>query len=155
MPAGGETQEYDLVGRYQAAMAHLRSQELQRGICLVGPHRDELVLSIGDLPAKGYASHGESWSLALALRIGTFNLLRADDPAGETPVLILDDVFAELDAKRRSRLAGLVAGAQQVFITAAVPQDVPAELAGARFRVEAGRVEPDEPVRQDELEEPR
>lgn len=128
-----------LTSRMVAAMQRLRRQELDRGVCLVGPHRDDLVLGIGDLPAKGYASHGESWSLALALRMGAFELLRAE--AGEAPVLILDDVFAELDARRRARLAEMVAAAQQVFITAAVPDDVPAGLDGQRFQVTAGVIE--------------
>jgi DNA replication and repair protein RecF len=118
------------------AAAAARASELDRGVCLVGPHRDELELSIGGLPARGYASHGESWSLALALRLASFALLRED----EDPVLILDDVFAELDAGRRERLAMLVADADQVLITAAVAEDVPAVLAGARFAVSAGTV---------------
>jgi DNA replication and repair protein RecF len=117
------------------ALVAVRSSELDRGVCLVGPHRDELALSIGGLPARGYASHGESWSLALALRLASFALLRADR---EDPVLLLDDVFAELDAGRRDRLAGLVADAEQVLITAAVPADVPTVLAGPRFDVSAG-----------------
>lgn len=128
----------DLEARLLAAMQRLRPQELDRGVCLVGPHRDDLVLTLGDLPARGYASHGESWSLALALRLGAFGLLRAEDPDGETPVLILDDVFAELDTHRRARLAALVREAQQVFVTAAVPADVPAELDGQCFHVRAG-----------------
>ena len=114
-----------------------RTAELERGVCLVGPHRDELELRIGELPARGYASHGESWSLALALRLAAFDLLRS---GGEDPVLILDDVFAELDAGRRDRLAGLVRDAEQVLVTAAVPADVPAQLSGARFDVAGGRV---------------
>jgi DNA replication and repair protein RecF len=117
------------------ALAAVRASELDRGVCLVGPHRDELALSIGELPARGYASHGESWSLALALRLASFALLRE---GREDPVLLLDDVFAELDAGRRDRLAGLVADAEQVLITAAVPADVPAMLAGPRFDVSAG-----------------
>jgi DNA replication and repair protein RecF len=117
------------------SLAGVRASELDRGVCLVGPHRDELELAIGGLPARGYASHGESWSLALALRLASFTLLRQGH---EDPVLILDDVFAELDAGRRDRLAGLVAGAEQVLITAAVPVDVPDVLAGARFEVQAG-----------------
>jgi len=119
----------------RAALAEVRDSELDRGICLAGPHRDELELSIRGLPARGYASHGESWSLSLALRLGSFELLRA---GREDPVLILDDVFAELDVGRRERLARLVAGAEQVLVTAAVPQDVPAVLAGQRFTVGAG-----------------
>jgi DNA replication and repair protein RecF len=120
-----------------SAVAAVREQELDRGITLVGPHRDDLVLTLGDLPAKGYASHGESWSIALALRLAAYDLLRAD---GGEPVLILDDVFAELDESRREQLADLVAPAEQVLITAAVAGDVPAALAGARFDVAGGAV---------------
>jgi DNA replication and repair protein RecF len=119
------------------ALATARGEELERGVCLVGPHRDDLELRIGDLPARGYASHGESWSMALALRLSAFEALRGD---GDDPVLLLDDVFAELDTGRRERLAGLVAGAEQVLVTAAVPADVPAALHGARFDVGGGRV---------------
>jgi DNA replication and repair protein RecF len=119
------------------ALARSRPDELERGVCLVGPHRDDLELGIGGLPARGYASHGESWSMALALRLSGFELLRAD---GDDPVLLLDDVFAELDTGRRDRLASLVAGAEQVLVTAAVPEDVPAALQGARFSVAAGAV---------------
>jgi DNA replication and repair protein RecF len=119
------------------ALAEVRASELDRGVCLVGPHRDELELSVGGLPARGYASHGESWSLALALRLASFALLR---DGREDPVLILDDVFAELDTGRRDRLAALVAGAEQVLITAAVPADIPAVLDGLRFAVSAGSV---------------
>jgi DNA replication and repair protein RecF len=119
------------------ALAAARASELDRGVCLVGPHRDELELSIGGLPARGYASHGESWSLALALRLASFALLREGH---EDPVLILDDVFAELDVGRRERLAALVSGGEQVLITAAVPADIPELLAGARFTVCAGAV---------------
>jgi DNA replication and repair protein RecF len=119
------------------ALARARRAELERGVCLVGPHRDELELRVGELPARGYASQGESWSLALALRIAAYDLLRS---GGEDPVLILDDVFAELDSGRRERLAGLVSGAEQVLVTAAVPADVPAELAGRRFEVSDGAI---------------
>jgi DNA replication and repair protein RecF len=114
-----------------------RTDELDRGVCLVGPHRDDLVLSLGDLPAKGYASQGESWSFALALRLASYDLLRTE---GETPVLLLDDVFAELDVQRRARLADLVSTADQVLVTAAVEADVPEQLKGVRFVVEAGEV---------------
>jgi DNA replication and repair protein RecF len=119
------------------ALAARRRAELERGVCLVGPHRDELELQIGGLPSRGYASHGESWSLALALRLAAYQLLRA---VGDDPVLVLDDVFAELDASRRTRLAQLVADAEQVLVTAAVPEDVPASLAGARYTVAAGMI---------------
>lgn len=118
-------------------LARVRPQEVERGLTLVGPHRDDLVLSIGELPAKGYASQGESWSLALALRLASYDLLRED---GGEPVLLLDDVFAELDARRRARLADLVAPAEQVLVTAAVPEDVPDGLRGARYTVAAGEV---------------
>jgi DNA replication and repair protein RecF len=121
----------------RAALDSARPAELARAVCLVGPHRDELELRIGELPARGYASHGESWSLALALRLAAFELLRS---GGEDPVLLLDDVFAELDAQRRDRLAGLAAAAEQVLVTAAVTGDVPQPLAGARFTVSGGTV---------------
>ena len=126
-----------------------RPDELDRGVCLVGPHRDDLVLSLGlhatgeageggsRLPVKGYASHGERWSLALALRLASYDLLRSD---GDDPILILDDVFAELDTERRAQLAALVAGAEQVLVTAAVPADVPEVLAGVRYTVAGGEV---------------
>ncbi len=121
------------------ALATHRRAELERGVSLVGPHRDDLVLRLGPLPAKGYASHGESWSYALALRLAAYDLLRGEDVgAGGEPVLVLDDVFAELDATRRERLATLVAGAEQVLVTAAVAADVPEALAGARVDVMAG-----------------
>jgi len=117
-----------------------RSAELERGVSLVGPHRDELELRLGDGPARGYASHGESWSFALSLRIGSFSLLRSD---GVDPVLVLDDVFAELDVGRRDRLAGLVADAEQVLITAAVDSDVPEVLGGSRLTITDGEVRTD------------
>ena len=119
-------------GAFAEALAGRRREELQRGVTLVGPHRDELALAVGTMPVKGYASHGESWSFALALRLSSYDLLRAD---GDDPVLVLDDVFAELDVDRRDRLADLVAGAEQVLVTAAVAADVPAALAGARVEV--------------------
>lgn len=115
-----------------------RRQELERGVTLVGPHRDDLVLTLGDVPAKGYASHGESWSMALALRLASYELLRVDGTPGGEPVLILDDVFAELDVDRRERLAALVGQAEQVLVTAAVDDDVPAALRGARIVVQQG-----------------
>lgn len=105
-------------------LARRRNAELERGVCLVGPHRDELELALGDRPVKGFASHGESWSMALALRLASYELLRSE---GAEPVLLLDDVFAELDAARRRALAGVAAGAEQVLITAAVAEDVPAD----------------------------
>ena len=118
-----------------AALAQRRAAELDRGLCLVGPHRDDLVLTLGAMPAKGYASHGESWSYALALRLASYDLLRGERDDGAEPVLVLDDVFAELDDHRRSRLAALAAGAEQVLVTAAVPGDVPHVLRGARVDV--------------------
>ncbi|MFC7403921.1 DNA replication/repair protein RecF [Georgenia alba] len=130
--------------RLLAAMGRLRDREIDRGVALVGPHRDDVALTLGTLPARGYASHGESWSYALALRLGSYELLRDDEASpwgtdGE-PVLILDDVFAELDSRRRDRLAEMVADAQQVLITAAVAEDVPSRLAGTRFEVREGQV---------------
>ena len=120
-------------------LARLRSQEVERGVSLVGPHRDDLLLSLGDLPVRGYASHGECWSIVLALRLASWQLLIADGPGAE-PVLVLDDVFAELDVGRRTRLAELVAGAEQVLVTAAVADDVPKALVGGRYDVDAGRM---------------
>lgn len=137
----GLTVREELTAALVDAMRERRSEEVARGISLVGPHRDDLALSLGPMPAKGYASHGESWSLALALRLGSFHLLRAD---GVEPVLVLDDVFAELDTGRRQRLAQAVVAAEQVLVTAAVDADVPADLRGQRFRVVSGTVTPDE-----------
>jgi DNA replication and repair protein RecF len=119
------------------ALARVRRQEVERGVCLVGPHRDDLELRLGDGPAKGYASHGESWALALALRLASYRLLRDDDVE---PVLILDDVFAELDARRRRALAEVARRAEQVLVTAAVDEDVPEALDGVRYTVGDGRV---------------
>lgn len=113
-------------------LAAARQREIDRGVCLVGPHRDDLDLRLGNEPAKGFASHGESWSYALALRLASLELLRA---GGSEPVLLLDDVFAELDAKRRTALAEVAAGTEQVIVTAAVPEDLPPELRAATFRV--------------------
>ena len=124
-----------------AEVERRRNDELDRGVSLVGPHRDELVLTLGNgqhrLPVKGYASHGESWSFALALKLASYDLLRSD---GDDPILILDDVFAELDSQRRRQLAELVAGAEQVLVTAAVDADVPEALAGVRYVVADGEV---------------
>ena len=139
----GRTDRDDLTDALLAEVGRRRGDELDRGVSLVGPHRDELLLTLGHgpgegrLPVKGYASHGESWSFALALRLASYDLLRAD---GDDPILILDDVFAELDTGRRHRLAERVSGAEQVLVTAAVPDDVPAVLAGARYEVLAGSV---------------
>jgi DNA replication and repair protein RecF len=131
----------DLEAQLLVAIEARRRDELDRGLSLVGPHRDELVLTLGDMPVKGYASHGESWSFALALRLASYDLLRA---GGDDPVLILDDVFAELDSGRRSQLAELVGDAEQVLITAAVPEDIPEQLRGRRFTVADGQVTADE-----------
>ncbi|MFE3290709.1 DNA replication/repair protein RecF [Rhodococcus sp. NPDC059234] len=123
-----------LEASFLVELAQARQREIDRGVCLVGPHRDDLELRLGDQPAKGFASHGESWSFALSLRLAAFALLRSD---GTDPVLMLDDVFAELDRKRRRALAVVAADAEQVLITAAVAEDVPPELEAARFSVEA------------------
>lgn len=146
-PASREEAYQQLLDALQA----VRKQETERGLTLVGPHRDELQLLLGPLPAKGYASHGESWSFALALRLASYELLRAD---GGEPVLILDDVFAELDAKRRDALAELVAGGEQVLVTAAVPEDVPKVLHGA-LRGGRGRSDADRHVSPRSAPEPR
>jgi DNA replication and repair protein RecF len=134
---GGETDAEALRARLLSGIEARRRDELERGVTLIGPHRDDIDLAIGDLPARGYASHGESWSLALALRLASFELLREE---GDDPVLILDDVFAELDGRRRARLAKLAAEVEQVLVTAAVAEDVPDVLAGHRFEVSGGQV---------------
>ena len=115
------------------ALSARRDAELERGVCLVGPHRDDLELRLGDQPAKGFASHGESWSFAIALRLAAYELLRAD---GGEPVLLLDDVFAELDATRRRALATVAESAEQVLVTAAVPEDIPADWDATRVRID-------------------
>ena len=123
-----------------AELSRMRSSELERGVNLVGPHRDDLDLGIGALPVRGYASHGEGWSVALALRLGSYELLRADHPAGADPVLVLDDVFAELDNDRREQLALVASKAEQAIVTAAVLSDVPEQLAAAQVEVRDGMV---------------
>ncbi len=145
LPDDGPRDRHVLSEAVLAALAERQSDELDRGVSLVGPHRDDLVLTLGQeggegesrLPVRGYASHGESWSFALALRLASYDLLRSD---GDDPILILDDVFAELDVERRAQLAELVAGAEQVLVTAAVADDVPEKLAGVRFLVGGGEV---------------
>jgi DNA replication and repair protein RecF len=136
LPAGEPAPEL-LEAALLSELARLRPQEVERGVTLVGPHRDDLVLALGGRPAKGYASHGESWSYALALRLASYELLAAD---GAEPVLVLDDVFAELDTARRGRLAAVAGKAEQVLVTAAVAADVPDELQGARYDVADGVV---------------
>lgn len=126
--------------KFRSRLAGRRRAELERAVTLVGPHRDDLVLTLNTLPARGYASHGESWSYALALRLASAEALRAESVAGD-PVLILDDVFAELDEGRRDRLADAVGGFEQVLITAAVGADVPARLAATRVGIVAGTIE--------------
>ena len=128
---------------FRAALARLRRAELARGVTLAGPHRDDLVLHLNGLPARGYASHGESWSFALALKLASAQLLRRESNAGD-PVLVLDDVFAELDQSRRDRLAAAVADFEQVLITAAVLDDVPESLFGRVVHISAGRILDDE-----------
>ena len=139
--AAGEPPDLELLEKeLLASLAEVRDQEIERGVSLVGPHRDDLHLVLGDLPAKGYASHGESWSFALGLKLAAYQLLHAD--LGEDPVLVLDDVFAELDSGRRDRLAHLVEPVEQVLVTAAVEADVPAGLRerGTTYAVTLGEV---------------
>ena len=124
---------------FRRALSAVRRKELERGLTLVGPHRDDVLFELNELPAKGYASHGESWSFALALKLASAELLRRESTTGD-PVLILDDVFAELDQARRRKLATAVAGYEQVLITAAVLDDVPEELTAHTVRIEAGAI---------------
>jgi DNA replication and repair protein RecF len=132
----------ELEDKFHVKLAAIRPKELERGLTLIGPQRDDLLFKLGDLPVKGYASHGESWSFALALRLASVELLRAETKTGD-PILILDDVFAELDAERRTRLAEMVNGNEQVFITAAVREDVPATLISKPYSVVAGEISRD------------
>jgi DNA replication and repair protein RecF len=136
-PPEGPGGPADLEQALLAEVARRRQDEIDRGVSLVGPHRDDVMCSLGDLPVKGYASHGEGWSFALALRLASYDLLRS---TGDDPILVLDDVFAELDSGRRAQLAELVGGAEQVLVTAAVPEDVPESLRGRRFDVADGAV---------------
>jgi DNA replication and repair protein RecF len=122
---------------FREALAAVRSRELERGVTLVGPHRDDLLLSLNGLPVKGYASHGESWSFALSLKMALATILRDESPAGD-PVIILDDVFAELDSRRRESLMAAVSDFEQVIVTAAVEEDVPNGVPWRRVRIEAG-----------------
>ncbi|MGN6327108.1 DNA replication/repair protein RecF [Pseudolysinimonas sp.] len=138
-PATARLDRPALVEAFRAALVRLRRAELDRGLTLAGPHRDDLVLMLNGLPARGYASHGESWSFALSLRLASAAVLRADSPVGD-PVIILDDVFAELDETRRGQLAAAVGDYEQVLVTAAVESDVPREFTGRLVRIEAGRV---------------
>jgi DNA replication and repair protein RecF len=132
----------ELTERYVRAFAASRRKELERGISLVGPHRDELELVLGQAPAKGYASHGETWSMCLSLRLASYYVMLDDArTGGSAPILILDDVFAELDVQRRRKLAAIVAGAEQVLVTAAVDADIPEELTGRRVKVIPGGID--------------
>ncbi len=130
-----------LAQEFHEALSMVQAREIDRGVTLVGPHRDDLVLSLNGLPVKGYASHGESWSFALSLKLGLAELLRAESSAGD-PVIILDDVFAELDAGRRARLMSAVGDYEQVIVTAAVESDVPDDVSWQRMRISAGTVAP-------------
>ena len=141
-PAGGEfvpISAADAAGAFRASLVRLRRAELERAVTLAGPHRDDLVLELNGMGARGYASHGESWSFALALKLASAEVLRRESASGD-PVLILDDVFAELDQSRRARLAGAVAGFEQVLITAAVLEDVPAALTANTVHIQQGRI---------------
>jgi DNA replication and repair protein RecF len=132
----------ELTARYIQAFAASRRKELERGISLVGPHRDDLELVLGEAPAKGYASHGETWSMCLSLRLASYYVMLDDArTGGSAPILILDDVFAELDVQRRRKLAAIVSGAEQVLVTAAVDADIPEELTGRRVKVIPGGID--------------
>lgn len=135
----------DLTERYIQAFAASRRKELERGVSLVGPHRDDVELILGEAPAKGYASHGETWSMCLSLRLASYYVMLDDArTGGSAPILILDDVFAELDVQRRRKLAAIVSGAEQVLVTAAVDADIPEELAGRRVKVVPGGIDESE-----------
>lgn len=161
VPAAGGSEDLrtlsvdELTARYVQAFAASRRRELERGVSLVGPHRDELELVLGQAPAKGYASHGETWSMCLSLRLASYYVMLDDArTGGSAPILILDDVFAELDVQRRRKLAAIVSGAEQVLVTAAVEDDIPAELAGRRVKVVPGGIDgQDLPMNGDSVEQ--
>ncbi|GAA1618831.1 DNA replication/repair protein RecF [Leucobacter chromiireducens] len=143
-----EVSRETLEGQFREALTHTRRREQERGVTLVGPHRDDLLLQLNDLPVKGYASHGESWSFALSLKLALASLLRSESAAGD-PVIILDDVFAELDVHRRTRLMAAVRDFEQVIVTAAVEGDVPDDVSWHRVHIDAGTVlavAPDDPL---------
>jgi DNA replication and repair protein RecF len=127
------TEKNNIADQFKLALQDRHKDEIERGLTLVGPHRDELEILLSGMPAKGYASHGQSWSIALAMRLATFNVLREHD---DDPILILDDVFAELDQRRRLRLLGALKGVEQTLITAAVVEDLPEGLAGEQILLE-------------------
>lgn len=131
-----------LANEFREALSAVRGREIERGVTLVGPHRDDVMLALNGLPVKGFASHGESWSFALSLKLALAELLRNESTAGD-PVIILDDVFAELDAARRGRLMRAVADYEQVIVTAAVEGDVPGDVAWRRTRIVAGALQPE------------
>ncbi|NYD67819.1 DNA replication/repair protein RecF [Agromyces atrinae] len=139
VPVVSEIPAIPTADRFRAALANQRRAELDRGVTLAGPHRDDVLLELNGLPAKGYASHGESWSFALALKLASAELLRRDSAGGD-PVLILDDVFAELDRRRRESLAAAITGYEQVLITAAVLEDVPDALAERVVHIHRGEI---------------
>ncbi len=99
-----------------AALAGARAEELRRGVCLVGPHRDDLALRVNGLPARTHASQGEQRSLALALRLAAHRLVA--ETLDEVPILLLDDVFSELDPGRTEALLAHLPPGQAVLTTA-------------------------------------
>jgi DNA replication and repair protein RecF len=135
----GTSNKEEISELFQQRLSVVRPKEMERGITLVGPHRDDLQLNLGSLPAKGYASHGECWSYALSLKLASLAILKAESKLGD-PILILDDVFAELDKDRREKLSNLVQQNEQVLITAAVIEDVPENLLANKYQVASGRV---------------
>lgn len=135
--AGADTDKEENKKKILSTMTEISAQERDRGVSLIGPHRDDLLLNLGDHPVKGYASHGESWSIALALRLASYQLFIND---GDKPILILDDVFSELDENRREKLINISQSAEQTFITVAVENDLPPTIKGAKFKVTSGKV---------------
>ncbi|MBX3087235.1 MAG: DNA replication/repair protein RecF [Cryobacterium sp.] len=129
----------EVESRFAGRLAELRKSELERGVTLVGPHRDDLLIELNGMPARGYSSHGESWSLALSLRLSSARLLKTESRIGD-PILILDDVFAELDERRRERLSESISDFEQILVTAAVARDVPKSLAARKISIEAGTI---------------
>jgi DNA replication and repair protein RecF len=121
---------------YLAAFEQQRANELRRGVTLVGPHRDELQLLLGDRDLRTFGSNGQQRTAAIALRM--LELATLHEMLGTPPLLLLDDPFAELDAKRSMRVLALLAEAGVGQVILAVPRDE--DIPSAFTRLERRRM---------------
>jgi DNA replication and repair protein RecF len=119
------------------ALARARSRDLERGVSTVGPHRDDVEVLLEGADARLFASQGEQRTLALSLRMAERDLVAAD--RGEAPILLLDDIFSELDEGRRGHLVEMVAASGQTIATATSGAGWPMAVSRT-LTVEAGRV---------------